>query len=151
MPIGPAQGYAVWPPMATEDELTTAELSSDGKHVKGWVMVPEGTVWKPEDLLWLPPSATKSTDLDAAGRIVDVVPDAGEIKAFVTAELAKHERYLDLLRAKVRAGGIKLTAFLAKMLGMAFEDGVELTPRLLRSAYRGIPAAAALKAFRAED
>jgi len=37
MPLGIKQGVAVYPPMATEDELTTAALSSDGMTVKGWV------------------------------------------------------------------------------------------------------------------
>lgn len=76
--------------------------------------------------LELTPSATKSTDFDRAGRIVDVDPDPGEIMAFVTAELAKHDRYLALIRERVRSGKVRLTAFLAKMLGLPFEDGVEL-------------------------
>ena len=69
--MSPRSDMAVWPPMPTEDELTTAGLSRDGQHVMGWVTPPADKVWTPNDgtLLWLPPSATKSTDLDAAGRI----------------------------------------------------------------------------------
>lgn len=103
-----------WPPAPTTDELTIAGLSSDGRHVRGWVKVPAGAVWRPEDLMWLPPSAAKSTDLDRAGEIVDVTLDPGETMAWVTAELNKRERYLELLRSKVRSGAMRLTSFLAK-------------------------------------
>ena len=128
MPLGIKQGVAVYPPMATEDELTTAGLSADGKHVKSWVRRPEGGVWKPHDLLWLPPTATKSSDIDQAGVIVDVTQ--GIDLDFVTAELNKRERYLDMIRERVRAGTYRLTAALAKFLGMAFdEDGAQLVPR----------------------
>lgn len=118
----------------TDEEMSVPRLSADGKHVEGWVFRPAGKVWAPHDrdpLLWLPPSATKSSDIDQAGSIVDVTWDVGELKAWVTAEVNKHERYLDLLRSKVRSGTMRLTSFLAKMLGMPFdEDGVELTPRI---------------------
>lgn len=118
-----------FPPLPTEDQLTTAALTRDGMHVQGWVRTPAGAVWRPEDLLWLPPSATKASDIDRAGRIVDVTLAPDEM-AFVTAEIAKHDKYLDVIRAKVRAGAIKLTGFLAKMLGLPFdEDGVELRQR----------------------
>ena len=118
----------------TDEEVSVPRLSADGKHVEGWVFRPAGKVWEPHDrdpLLWLPPSATKSTDIDQAGSLVDVTWDLDETKAWVMAELNKRERYLDLLRSKVRSGAARLDAFLAKMLGMAFdEDGVELTPRV---------------------
>ena len=126
MPLGMKNGYAFWPPMPTEEELTVPRLSSDGQHVEGWVRKPDG-VWRPEDLLWLPPSATKSTDIDRAGAIVDVLEGPGDYD-WVTAQLNKRERYLDMIRAKVRAGAVRLTAALAKFLGMDFEDGAELVP-----------------------
>jgi hypothetical protein len=118
-----------WPPLPTEDQLTTAGLTADGRHIQGWVRVPTGKVWQPEDLLWLPPSATKSTDVDRAGRVVDVTLAPDEVQAWVTSQIAVHDKYLDWLRQKVRAGALKLTAALARMLGLDFEDGVELVPR----------------------
>jgi hypothetical protein len=48
---------------------------------------------------------------------------------WVTAQVNRRERYLDRLRDMVRAGRMKLDAALAKMLGMRFDDGVELVPR----------------------
>lgn len=129
MPLGIKQGVAVYPPMATEDELTTAALSADGKHVKSWVRRPEGGVWKPHDLLWLPPTATKSTDIDRAGTIVDVTEGPGDFD-WITAQINKREKYLDMIRAKVKAGAYRLTAALAKFLDMPFdEDGAQLVPR----------------------
>jgi hypothetical protein len=116
----------------TEDELAIAGLTPDGMHVQAWVATPPGQTWAPEggDLIWLPPNATKSTDLDDIGRVVDVAGDP-EVQAFVTAEIDRHNKYLDFLRDKVRAGKMKLDAFVAKMLGVPFdEDGVELTPRV---------------------
>lgn len=118
----------------TPEEMTVPRLSHNGQCVEGWVMAPAGQVWQPEggDLLWLPPSATKSTDVDRAGSIVDVGPLTPDEKmAWVTAELNKHERYLEMIRNKVRSGAVRLTSFLAKMLGLPFDDdGVELSPRV---------------------
>ena len=98
-------------------------------HVEGWCRPPADDVWQPSDLLWLPPSATKSTDIDGVGRIVDVNDfDGVTPHAWVTAELNKRERYLEFIRE--RAGAYRLTAQLAKFLGMPFdEDGAELVPR----------------------
>ena len=131
--MSPRSDMAVWPPMPTEDELTIPRLSHNGQCVEGWVMAPAGKLWQPHDrdpLLWRPPNAVKSTDVDQAGSLTDVTWDIDETKAFVTAEIAKHNKYLDVLRSKVRSGTLKLTAFLAKMLGIAFdEDAVQLTER----------------------
>lgn len=116
----------------SDEEMAIAGLTPDGQHVQAWVTRPTGKVWEPHDrdpLLWLPPSATKSTDLDEAGRIVDVTWDIGEERAFVTSQLAKHNRYLATIRERVRAGTLKLTAALARTLGLPFDDGVELAPR----------------------
>ncbi len=52
----------------------------------------------------------------------------GEERAFVTSQIAKHNRYLDMIRERIRHGTLKLTAALAKMLGLPFNDGVELVP-----------------------
>ena len=78
-----------------------------------------------------PPTATKSTDVDGIGQIVDVNDfDGPGVHSWVTAQLNRREKYLDLIRAKVRAGAFRLTAELAKMLGMAFDgDAAELVPR----------------------
>lgn len=111
----------------SEAEMTVPRLSSDGWHVEGWVKHPEGP-WSPEDLLWLPPSATKSTDIDRAGEIVDVIEGIGDYD-WVTAQINKHDRYVDAIRDKVRAGAVRMTAALAKFLGMDFDDGAELIPR----------------------
>jgi hypothetical protein len=116
------------------EEMTVPRLSSDGMTVEGWVSKPDGP-WQPEDLLWVPPTATKSTDIDRAGSIVDVIEGPGDYD-WVTAQLNKRERYLDAIRAKVRAGAYRLTAQLAKFLGMDFdEDGAELVPRTGTVAY----------------
>jgi len=121
-----------WPPRVSEDALTTAGLSSDGMTVRGWVRKPAG-VWKPADLLWLPPTAVKSTDVDQAGTILDVTEGPGD-HDWVTAQLNRRERYLDLIRAKVRAGAFRMTAALAKWLGLD-EDGAELVERTGPLAY----------------
>ncbi len=123
----------VWPPRPTEDVLTTAGLSSDGMTVKGWVRKPTDGIWKPHDLLWLPPSATKSSDIDEAGVIVEVLEGPGD-HDWIVAQLNKRETYLDILRERVRSGAMRLTAALAKMLGLA-EDGAELVPRTGPIAY----------------
>ncbi len=77
--------------------------------------------------MWLPPSATKSTDIDEVGRVVDVLEGPGG-HDWVTAQLGRRQKYLDILRAKVRAGAFRMTAALAKMLGLD-EDGAELVQR----------------------
>ena len=122
---------AVWPPPPTEDVLTTAGLSDNGQLVQGWVRLPTAKVWAPKDgdLLWLPPSATKATDIDRAGSVVEV-QELGDI-AWVQAQLDKREKYLDYIKAKVRAGAYRLTAALAAMWNLPLdEDGAELTPRV---------------------
>lgn len=118
-------------PIYSDEEMTVPRLSYNGTIIEGWVKAPADKARQPQDgdLLWLPPSATKSTDVDRAGSIVEVGPwTPGEDMAWVQAQLDKRERYLDLLRDEVRAGTLRLTAALAKMLGLAFGDGAELTP-----------------------
>ena len=139
-------GPAVWPPPPTEEVMTTPRLSKDGMHVEGWVRRP-ATAWKPSDLLWLPPSATKSTDIDGIGQIVDV-KDFGGIGDYdwVMAQLNKRQKYLDFIREKVRIGAYRMTAQLAKMLGLPFdEDSAELMPRTGSVAYGKMAAAKSLK------
>ena len=138
----------MWPPPPTEEQLTVPRLTKDGQHVEGWVRRPIGKAWQPSDLLWLPPSATKSTDIDGIGRIVDVKDFGGiGVHDWVTAELNKRERYLEMIREKVRAGAYRLTAQLAKFLGMPFdEDAAELIPRTGALAYGdGLAAAKSLR------
>lgn len=127
MPIYESGGRAFWPPMPTDDEMSVAQLSRDGAHVAGWVKIPD-KVWRPQegDLLWRPPGA-KATDIDSAGTIVDVV-ELGE-KAWITAQLQKRAQYLDVIKARVRSGALKLTAAVAAMLGMDFGDGAQLVTR----------------------
>ena len=116
-------------PIYSHEELAVAALTPDGKHVRAWVTTPPGEVWTPQggDLIWLPPSATKSTDVDGVGRVVDVVGDP-EIQAWVTAELAKSAKYLDYLRDRIRRGLYKVSAAFRKQLGLD-DDGAELAPR----------------------
>lgn len=137
---------AVWPPPPSEEVMTVPRLSKDGDHVEGWVRPPGDGVWKPSDLLWQPPNATKSTDIDGIGRIVDVI-DYEMDYAWVTAQLNRRQKYLDLIREKVRIGAYRLTAQLAKMLGLPFdEDAAELIPRSGRIPYgKSTAAAKALK------
>ena len=135
-------GPAIWPPPPSEDVLTSPRLTADGNHIEGWVRRPTDGVWKPHDLLWLPPSATKSTDIDGIGQVVDMQDfDGIGHHDWVVAQLNKREKYLDYIRAKVRAGAYRLTAQLAKMLGMDFpEDGAELVPRTGPVAYQAMAA-----------
>ena len=137
-------GPAVWPPRPTEEQLTVPRLTKDGMHVEGWCRRPSDGVWHPSDLLWMPPNATKSTDIDGIGRVVDVRDGLGP-HDWVVAEINKRERYLDLLRDKVRAGALRLTATLAKFLGMDFEDGAELIPRTSVAYGKSTAAAKALR------
>jgi len=123
----------VWPPRPTEEQLTVPRLSRDGQHVEGWCRKPVDGIWKPADLLWMPPGATKSSDIDQAGVIVDVLEGPGD-HDWIVAQLNKRETYLDILRERVRSGAMRLTAALAKMLGLA-EDGAELVPRTGPIAY----------------
>ena len=115
----------------SQEELAVAGLTPDGKHVQAWVTTPPGEVWTPQggDLIWLPPSATKSTDVDGVGRVVDVVGDP-EIQAWVTAELAKSAKYLDYLRDRIRRGLYKVSAAFRRQLGMLDDDGAELAPSI---------------------
>ena len=117
-------------PIYSHEELAVAALTPDGKHVQAWVTTPPGEVWTPEggDLIWLPPSATKSTDVDGIGQVIDVVGDP-EVQAFVTAQLAVHAKYLDYLRDRIRRGLYKVSAAFRRQLGMLDEDGAELAPR----------------------
>jgi hypothetical protein len=132
-----------WPPLPTAEQLSIAGLSRDGQYLSGWVKTPAGKVWEPEDLIWSPPSARKASDLDRAGTVVDVVEMGDD--AFITAELAKREKYLDALRQRVRSGSLKLTAWLAQFLGLPFEDGAQLVPRVATGS------AVALKAQTLQD
>ena len=124
-------GPAIWPPPPSEEQLTVPRLTKDGLHIEGWCRRPTDRVWKPSDLLWLPPRATKSTDIDGIGRIVDVEDFGGiGMHDWVTAQLNKRGKYMEYVRDRVRAGTYRLTAALAKWLGMPFdEDGAELVPR----------------------
>jgi hypothetical protein len=69
-----------WPPAPTTDEVTVAGLSPDGKHVRGWVKLPAGAVWKPEDWFGFLPAPRRPPDLDRLGEIVDVTPDSGDAR-----------------------------------------------------------------------
>jgi len=117
----------VWPPPALEEQLTIPRLSRDGQHVEGWCRKPADGIWKPADLLWMPPGATKSSDIDQAGVIVDVLEGPGD-HDWIVAQLNKRETYLDILRERVRSGAFRMTAALAKMLGLD-ADGAELVQR----------------------
>lgn len=117
-------GLAYWPPIATDAELAVASLSADGQTIKGWVKPPAGHVWRPDDLLWSPPGA-KAGDLDQAGSVVDVV-ELGE-RAWVTAQLAKRQKYMDAIRALVKAGRMILSPALAKWLAGSSHDAATLT------------------------
>lgn len=124
---------SVWPPGPTEEQLTVPRLSADGQHVEGWCRKPTDGIWRPTDLLWMPPGATKSADMDRAGGIVDVLEGPGD-HSWIVAQLGKRQKYLDILRERVRSGGMKLTAALAKMLGLD-ADGAELVQRTGPIAY----------------
>lgn len=115
-------------PIYSHEELAVAGLTPDGKHVQAWVTTPPGEVWTPQggDLIWLPPSATKSTDVDGIGQVVDVVGDP-EVQAFVTAQLAVHAKYIDYLRDRIRRGLYKVSAAFRRQLGLD-DDGAELAP-----------------------
>lgn len=129
MPGWPNDKPAVWPPRPTWEQLEVAGLSSDGWTVKGWIKVPSG-VWEPDegDVLWHPPNAAKSTDVDRAGSIADVVI-MGDT-AWLTSQLDKRNRYIDHIREQIRSGAMKLNAILAKWLGLPWvEDGAEITRR----------------------
>lgn len=117
-------------PIYSGEELAVAGLTPDGKHVQVWVTTPPGQAWTPRggDLIWLPPSATKSTDIDGIGEIVDVVGDP-EVQAFVTAQLAVHAKYLDYVRDRIRRGLYKVSAAFRRQLGLD-DDGAELAPRV---------------------
>jgi len=117
----------VWPPRPTEEQLTVPRLSRDGQHVEGWCRKPADGIWKPADLLWMPPGATKSSDIDRAGVVLDVLEGPGD-HDWIVAQLNKRERFLDLLRERVRSGAMRLTAALAKMLGLD-ADAAELVQR----------------------
>jgi len=121
-----------WPPRISDVPAGVPVL---GEHlygprgkglVLGWVQPPADGTWSPADLLWTPPG---SRSLDRLGEIVDAVVYPGTPSAWVTAQLAKRDQYLELLRSRVLAGSMKLTASLARMLGMRWDDGVRLDAR----------------------
>lgn len=122
----------------TDEEMSVPRLSHNGTIVEGWVRSP-GPRWQPSDgdLLWHPPNAVKSTDLDGIGRVVDVGPWApGETMAWVQAEIDKSNRYWSYVRDKVRAGAYRMTAAAMRALGFDEDEiarltGAELTPRTL--------------------
>lgn len=118
-----------WPPRITSIPLGQPVL---GEHVMGakgrglimgWVEAPR--VWAPQDLLWVPPG-TKALDL--AGQIVEAEAFAGfEGRQWVTAQVKKRDRYLEAIRQRVLDGRYRLTAALAKLLGLRFDDGALLS------------------------
>lgn len=130
----------------TPEEMTVPRLSDNGELIEGWVRRPSGA-WAPEDLTWHPPNAVKSTDVDGIGRIVDVTEGLGDLD-WIRAQLDRRAKYLDVLKSRVRSGALKLTAALAKMLGLD-EDGAQLVPLTGPVAY-GKSAMAAAKALREE-
>lgn len=112
-----------WPPRISDVPLGVPVL---GEHfglakgtVVGWSARPEA-LWTPEELLWTPPG-TKSLDL--AGEIVDARSFSD--RTWVVAQLGKRDKYLDIIRQRVRAGVYRLTPALAKILGID-EDGAVL-------------------------
>ena len=120
-----------WPPRITDLPVGVPVLGeSVGLHrgtLVGWTNRPE-SAWRPDDgdLLWTPP-ATKS--LDAAGEIVDVktfenLPG----RSWVTAQLGKRDRWLEVIRQRVKAGTYRLTPAMAKLLGLD-DDGALLEDR----------------------
>ena len=121
----------------TEEEMTVPSLSHNGTIVEGWVKSP-GHGWEPSDgdLLWTPPNAVKSTDLDGIGRIVDVGPwTPGEDMAWVQAQIDRSNRYWSYVKDKVRAGLYRMTAAAMRSLGFDEDEiarltGAELTPRV---------------------
>lgn len=92
--------------------------------IVGWVKPPDDGVWKPEDLLWVPPG-TKA--MDVAGEIVDAQKIATvDTHLWVTSQLRLRDRWLEMMRQRVLSGAVKLNAALAAMLGMEFPDSVAL-------------------------
>ena len=85
------------------------------------------------DLLCTPP-ATKS--LDQAGEIVDVktFPNLPG-RSWVTAQLGKRDRWLEIIRQRVKDLVYQLTPALAKMLGLE-DDGALLEERTEPSSTR---------------
>jgi len=97
--------------------FTRARLASDEESVVGWLRMPS-KVWRPdEDVLWTP---NKSADLDRIGEIADF--DEADGYAWVQAQLDRRRQYADLVRRKVVAGGLQLTAGIRRLLGLEDED-----------------------------
>lgn len=119
----------VWPPRINTIPLGQPIL---GEHlvgakgrglIMGWVEPP--AVWSPEDLIWTPPG-TKALDL--AGEIVDAESFAGiEGRQWITAQINRRDKYLEAIRERILNGRYRLTAALAKMLGMPYDDGALLS------------------------
>lgn len=121
-------------------------IGSAGKGlVMGWVRPPADGLWKPRDLVWTSPG-TKAMDL--AGEIVEAktFPDFMEGHAWVTAQLKKRDRYLEVIRERVLDGSMEHTAAIAKLLGMPFSDGA-----LLRSTEGGVDLLAGRARFIAQN
>jgi len=121
----------VWPPRIQsippgQPVLGEQLYGAKGKGlIVGWVKPPADGAWTPESLIWTPPG-TKALDL--AGEIVDAEKFASvDTHLWVTSQLRLRDKYLELLRRRVRAGTMKLDAALAGVLGLAFDDGVSLT------------------------
>jgi len=147
-------GMAVYPRW-TEEQMTVPRLSADGLTVEGWVKRPSGA-WTPADLLWSPPNAVKASDVDGIGRIVDVTEGLSDYD-WVTAQLNRREKYLDLIRAKIRAGAYRMTAAALRTFGFDEDEIARLTGDAAQLVQRSGPVAygksarlAAAKAMRDE-
>ena len=103
----------------------------------GWVNGPSG-VYKPEELLWTPPG-TKPIDL--AGTVGDAqkIP-TGDGRLWLTSQLSRHDRYLEVIRTKVIDGSYQLTATLARLLGMDWDGGALLSNRAVTDLAQGMHA-----------
>lgn len=103
--------------------VPNAMLKADGLTIVGWVPAPPSG-WEPEGLLWSPPGAKSGPDV--FGSVQDATT-YGSVAMWVRAQLDRRRSFLDKLRAAVLAGKLHLTsAAVAKLLGLPFDDGVEL-------------------------
>lgn len=114
-----------WPPLLTDIPVGVPMLGEHvGLHrgtIVGWTDRPEAS-WRPEELLWTPPGVKA---LDVAGEIVDVKTfDNLPGTTWVTSQLTRRDRYLETIRQRVQAGHNRLTAALAKMLGLPFDEAL---------------------------
>lgn len=98
---------------------TARFLGADGEHkglIWSYVAHPERATWKADpDVLWTPPGAKSGPD--RVGEVVDM-KELDDNETWVAAQLHKRDRYLDMIRAKVRAGMLRVSADFAKSLGL---------------------------------